>query len=748
MKRLSVAILMAASLVISALPNATAAVTPGTKCSKAGIKEVYKGKTYTCIKSGSKLVWNNGVNVEKYDAAFAAAFLAKAQDEADQILADAELKASQISAPPNCSKALVSIGGDPSTGVIALIFENPTPCDVVVRASAEFYCPRGRAGNNTVISQGTFSLKARAKLFVSLNPQRYFPLVTLECAQLTGSTSNTISVANELTRRTEPRVTVESSVFPGGFNQAEAKKKANEILKSAKSRASKLIADAKNPSIIAAAWNAALEKASSEESAADKAAAKKAAADKAASIEKAAADKLEGKACIPNSNCPLGSTGPGGGIVFYDAGSQQSWGRYLEVAPAGWSGTATDPNLAWSTKPPLVTHDGKIWTGGCFEAICETVPGVETSTKVNNDTSGIGRGYRNSVAILNQGNPATTAAGVARAYSGGSQTDWFLPSAAELNLLCQWARGIPQSVKKECKGGALNTGTGINGGFSNFYWSSSETYLRDAWFQYFTSGWQFNTHKVERYAVRPIRAFPFDKAAVDKAIYDAARGALPGEGKACIPNSNCPLGSTGPGGGIVFYDAGSQSWGRYLEVAPAGWSGTATDPAKIWCNVTNVHFAESITDVAIKATVGVEIGKGKANTNLMLAGCSSGAGHLARAYRGGGQSDWYLPSRDELNEMCKYAKFLPTGMGNDCPTKPECLPLATLCKSIGTLREGFSAAYPYDYWSSSETDSKTYKNSAWVQLFHSGSLGTTNKSKPNPDGPKVFLGYIRPIRAF
>ncbi|MEK7409996.1 MAG: hypothetical protein AAB327_01210, partial [Actinomycetota bacterium] len=31
------------------------------------------------------------------------------------------------------------------------------------------------------------------------------------------------------------------------------------------------------------------------------------------------------------TNCAVGSVGPMGGIVFYDAGSMQWWGRYLEV---------------------------------------------------------------------------------------------------------------------------------------------------------------------------------------------------------------------------------------------------------------------------------------------------------------------------------------------------------------------------------------------------------------------------------
>ena len=34
--------------------------------------------------------------------------------------------------------------------------------------------------------------------------------------------------------------------------------------------------------------------------------------------------------------CQIGDTGPGGGVVFYDAGQPQPWGRYLEAAPAGW----------------------------------------------------------------------------------------------------------------------------------------------------------------------------------------------------------------------------------------------------------------------------------------------------------------------------------------------------------------------------------------------------------------------------
>ena len=63
MKRLGFSLFLALSLVVSALPAANAVVTPGAKCPKAGTMQTYNGKTYTCVKLGSKLYWNNGTKV-------------------------------------------------------------------------------------------------------------------------------------------------------------------------------------------------------------------------------------------------------------------------------------------------------------------------------------------------------------------------------------------------------------------------------------------------------------------------------------------------------------------------------------------------------------------------------------------------------------------------------------------------------------------------------------------------------------
>jgi hypothetical protein len=105
---------------------------------------------------------------------------------------------------------------------------------------------------------------------------------------------------------------------------------------------------------------------------------------------------------------------------------------------------------------------------------------------------------------------------------------------------------------------------------------------------------------------------------------------------------------------------------------------------------------------------GTAIGTGLANTNAIItsqgATATSYAAGLARAYRGGGYTDWYLPSKDELNKL--YLNRI----------------------AIGSFANNF-------YWSSSEVDNLY----AWFQYFGNGVQG---------DGDKDFSFYVRAIRAF
>ncbi len=52
-------------MALSIPTTATAAVKAGAKCQKVGVKSVVGAKTFTCIKSGKKLVWNKGVVAKK-----------------------------------------------------------------------------------------------------------------------------------------------------------------------------------------------------------------------------------------------------------------------------------------------------------------------------------------------------------------------------------------------------------------------------------------------------------------------------------------------------------------------------------------------------------------------------------------------------------------------------------------------------------------------------------------------------------
>lgn len=165
--------------------------------------------------------------------------------------------------------------------------------------------------------------------------------------------------------------------------------------------------------------------------------------------------------------------------------------------------------------------------------------------------------------------------------------------------------------------------------------------------------------------------------------------------KTCATGGTCAIGDVGPGGGLVFYVGDSpQSWGRYLEVAPNTWQGGTEDPTMAWCNVLNTLV-----------TTKPDIGTGASNTAAMISQCSSGAAVSAYAYKGGGKSDWFLPSKEELNQMYLF--------------------------SYKTKKGGF-AAY---YWSSS-ADGASY---VFEQNLTNGDLLLAVKSR---------ILYVRPIRAF
>ena len=170
----------------------------------------------------------------------------------------------------------------------------------------------------------------------------------------------------------------------------------------------------------------------------------------------------------------------------------------------------------------------------------------------------------------------------------------------------------------------------------------------------------------------------------------------------CATGGECRLGDTGPGGGTIFYvDMNRPVGSQYFEAACAGWwnnncDGTTADPLRMW----------GCYDYSLDGADGTAIGTGEQNTVDILFGCTYRpiAAQLADDYSNSGESDWFLPSKDELNQI--FAEQIRIG--------------------------GFSTNY---YWSSSEIDA----SAAW-----SGNFGDHNQDP----GLKYFSAYVRPVRSF
>ena len=177
---------------------------------------------------------------------------------------------------------------------------------------------------------------------------------------------------------------------------------------------------------------------------------------------------------------------------------------------------------------------------------------------------------------------------------------------------------------------------------------------------------------------------------------------------AVFPSVVYVINDVGPSGGLIFITPTTvgNTTGKYFEAAATDLTSTKT-----WCDIATTV-----------GTTGSAIGTGKANTDLIASACTSGAGQDAIDFGVTLDSvtyaDWFLPSQDELNELCLAAKVVRPGT-NTCGS--------------GSLKSDFVADY---YWSSTESSTTSF---ARYQHFSLGLKG---------NGDKTIANNIRVVRTF
>ncbi len=196
----------------------------------------------------------------------------------------------------------------------------------------------------------------------------------------------------------------------------------------------------------------------------------------------------------------------------------------------------------------------------------------------------------------------------------------------------------------------------------------------------------------------------------------------------------CALGDTGPGGGRIFYkDLTRAAGSQYFEVSCLGWSdGTCggsdlEDKAAEWgCYKKSIQGAD-----------GTAIGTGEQNTADIVYRCAERniAAKFADDLVLGGYNDWFLPSKDELNALCKWA-YNDT-VNQFCQDDDDQGSFSLRYNIFFLPNED---AVKYYYWSSSEYDG----DRAWKQNM----LNDKRHGYAKTCGDFCVIPRFRPVRSF
>ena len=204
------------------------------------------------------------------------------------------------------------------------------------------------------------------------------------------------------------------------------------------------------------------------------------------------------------TNC---ASGDGELQVYYVSGWKNAAGGDITDPPQ--IGDYRDGGIVFyiASTPADLDDDGDLDTG----LVCaiqdqsssiQWIIGGSTQTTTNGGTlASIGQGQKNTTAMMGQAGYTGGAAKVCNDYSITvneiTYSDWFLPSKDELNQMYEHKAAINSAA-------AANSGSNFS---INYYWSSTEYDVDDAWLQNFGNGFQLFINKFLTYNVRAVRAF-------------------------------------------------------------------------------------------------------------------------------------------------------------------------------------------------------------------------------------------------